>query len=132
MSLQRLRVTDSHLHAEAREHGGAWRGLDPVAWCEVEFEALRNARHDEFELHQRLAGANAVAVTGGEWEICEAVARGDILRREARGIEPLRIRIQVFLTMNGKHRDGDRGALRDVIATDGVVFHRDARDGMDR
>ena len=42
------------------------------------------------------------------------------------------IRIQVRLAVNGVHRNGDRGARRDVIAADGVVDHRDARDGMDR
>ena len=34
--------------------------------------------------------------------------------------------------MNGVHGNGDRGAGRDVKAADGVVFHRDARDGMNR
>ena len=69
---------------------------------------------------------------GGEGQIGEAVPRGHLLRGEPRGIECLRIRIQVCLAVNGVHGNGDRGALRDVKAADGVVFHRDARDGMNR
>jgi hypothetical protein len=119
---------DPHPDAVARPQRDERPRFDGRAGCEAQTIALRQRRQHEMRFDHRELVADALARPGAERQVGELRPGGRALRREAIGIEPLRIIPVSRQPMDDERHDEHDPSTRDVIAADLVRSDRLARN----
>src|SRR5205823_11325601 len=112
---------DGHADAALRMQVGPGDRLDRAARHETKAEALRQHRDRDDDLDERKRGADADMRTDREGQIGVARAGGDLVRREAAGIEAVGVVPQHAMAVHDPGKDADDCPLRDLAAAHDIV-----------